>query len=850
MNKNVQLIILHIAVAVLWFIGASVFFNNRMSAEKGSAVAELANPSYPVLEIGNDTSSYNLMAGYKEDIDLSLVRNQITLTNNKNAVILKLHDYDYDITAIQYTLFEKTPDKPLETGTLNQLTPNKKKNIKLGTLTFKNTLSENKVYYLKMSIRLDNSTRIYFYTKVQSGSGYHLDDYLSFVLKFHNNLFSKGTMEENASYLETSADTIDDNLESVSIHSGSEAVSFGNMEVKQETKPRITLQEMNNTYTVIRVDSILSTEVSDGVVQYYDLSETYKLRYTAERMYLLDYERTMDAYYNESIIDSANNLISLGIQNEKNINYIYSDKGYKVCFAVEGQLWYYDYQSSDMYKVYSLASENLTDIRNATGNHGIKLLSMDDKGNIFYLVYGYINRGRHEGMNGIQIMKYDAKTNCNEELSFLSTSLPYDSMKEDLEKFSYLNSKSTFYCILEGDLHEINLEKKTDKILESGLVNDSLTASKDQSIIAIEKDQNIYKNREIEMIDLESGKKQNFTCNSDKRIRAVGFLSNDFIYGEASAVNVSKSSNETINFPITKIYIVDINGNTVKQYQKAGRYIMSTQIKGSVLEMTLGKKSGTRIQKTGAKDYIRYKEKEESDAVTLTSKYTDTYWTQMYLKFPNYVYIQVVPDLLLTKIMVNEDDVTLKLSNSGEQIEQYFVYASGTQKAVYTNLTEAIKSAYEERGNVIDSKENVLWKCIYADYAQVAGMDNVIKVKSDDKSLAACLSMIAAVNGKDISPSAIDIGKGSVAELMKKYSGHTTRNLTGCSVDEILYYVSQGSPVLAKLTSNRYVIVMSYNATKIRYLDPVTGQSTAGGRSEITSRLEKAGKVFYSYLAE
>ena len=144
MSKNVQLIILHIAVAVLCFIGALVFFNNRMGMEKGSAVAELANPSYPVLEIGNDTSSYNLMAGYKEDIDLSLVRNQITLTNNKNAVILKLHDYDYDITAIQYTLFEKTPDKPTETGTLNQLTKNKKKNIKLGTLTFKNTLSEGK----------------------------------------------------------------------------------------------------------------------------------------------------------------------------------------------------------------------------------------------------------------------------------------------------------------------------------------------------------------------------------------------------------------------------------------------------------------------------------------------------------------------------------------------------------------------------------------------------------------------------------------------------------------------------------------------------------------------------------
>ena len=55
---------------------------------------------------------------------------------------------------------------------------------------------------------------------------------------------------------------------------------------------------------------------------------------------------------------------------------------------------------------------------------------------VFSILFtGYINRGRHEGMNGIQVMKYDAKTNCNEEISFLSTSLPYDSMKEDLEKF-------------------------------------------------------------------------------------------------------------------------------------------------------------------------------------------------------------------------------------------------------------------------------------------------------------------------------------------------------------------------------------------------------------------------------
>ena len=83
-------------------------------------------------------------------------------------------------------------------------------------------------------------------------------------------------------------------------------------------------------------------------------------------MYLLDYERTMDAYYNSSIIDSANNLLSLGIQNKKNISYVYADKGYKVCFAVQGQLWYYDYQSSRYVQdIQPFYQKILPDIRNS-----------------------------------------------------------------------------------------------------------------------------------------------------------------------------------------------------------------------------------------------------------------------------------------------------------------------------------------------------------------------------------------------------------------------------------------------------------------------------------------------------
>ena len=446
MKETMRMVVIHTLVGVLVFVGALLFFNYRISAEKGNPVTELQNSTYPVLEIGSGVSDYNAMSGYRGDIDLSLVRNQVTVVDHSKTLELKLHNYDYDITAIQYVLFENDPENPLEEGTVNKLTDHEAENIRTGTLTFETDLTQGKNYYLQLAVRLDNSTRVYFYTKLQNGAGYNLDEYFTYALQFHNNLFDKTKMEENASYLEPAAGASGSTLEYVDIHSSTSAVFFGSMEVKQASQPRIKVRELNDTYAVLELDSVLSSEVSDGVVQYYAVSETYRMRYTPERMYLLDYQRTMDAYYNEAMIDAANSYLGLGIQNEDNVEYISSDEGHKLAFCVQGQLWYYNYDDSDVTQVYSFTAENLADIRSDQDDHGIRILDFDDDGNILYLVYGYINRGRHEGDNGIQIMRFDAATNCNEELAFLITSVPYDSMREDMEKFSYLNGDNIFYC--------------------------------------------------------------------------------------------------------------------------------------------------------------------------------------------------------------------------------------------------------------------------------------------------------------------------------------------------------------------------------------------------------------------
>lgn len=850
MRKIIIDVVLHLIVGLIIFAGAFVLFNHLNTKEKDQDFSEMKNASFPVMEIESEQGHYNAMSAYIDPIDLSLVRNQVTLVGKDNTLNLCLHNYNYDITAIQYTLFMKSEEDALEEGTLNKLTDVEEEGIRKGTISFETIFEPGKNYYLKMSVRLNKDTKVYFYTKLKNDDNYHLTECMNYVHTFHDNLFDKEKFPDNIPYLEPSADMRTTSLESLDIHASTMAVSFGNMEVKQESEPRITVKEINDVYTVLQLDTILSSEVKEGVVQYYDFSENYKIRYTSDRMYLLDYNRTMDAYYNKALNDPSQNYITLGIQNANNINYLSSNKGYKVCFSQEGQLWYYNYNSSDVAKVYSFPSENLADLRNNPNNHDIKILQMDDDGNIIYVVYGYMNRGHYEGKNGIQLLRYDAAEKCNKELAFFSTSVPFEHMKADVEKLVYLSEENVFYCILDGDLHSVDLNTKEDKVLRSGMIHENVTASKKQNIIAIEENQDLTNNTSIRMIDLESGKEQTFTCEKDKRIRAIGFLANDFIYGIADANDVKMSGGDILTFPVKKLSIVNIDGEEVKTYSKSNRYIMQTDIEGQVLEMKFGKKSGNKFIFTNDSDYIRYKEAEESSSVSLVYDYSYTYWNQLFISFPNYVYIQVEPDLVLTKVMASEDNSVIELKRTRSSKTQYYVYAEGKEQGIYDNVTEAVISADELRGNVVSSEEQLLWACGFESYAMVAGMDQVVKVKSDAQSLAGCLSMIAKVNGTYVKTEEINTKGQKMVDLISNYSGHKGYNLTGCNVDQILYYISEGYPVMTKYSKNRYIILMSYNSTKLRYLDPVKGQSIAVDRDFLVDKIQKAGNVFYTYVEE
>ena len=170
---------------------------------------------------------------------------------------------------------------------------------------------------------------------------------------------------------------------------------------------------------------MVSSVNESGQIEYYNIEEYYRVRYTTSRIYLLNFERTMNQIFrgeNDSVYDQY---IQLGIR-EANVEYKANEVGTSVAFVQEGELWSYNQEANTLAKVFSFRGYEGVDDRENYGEHDIKIVNIDEAGSIDYIVYGYMNRGIHEGTVGIAVYHYDSLANTNEEQVFIPSSQSYD----------------------------------------------------------------------------------------------------------------------------------------------------------------------------------------------------------------------------------------------------------------------------------------------------------------------------------------------------------------------------------------------------------------------------------------
>lgn len=120
------------------------------------------------------------------------------------------------------------------------------------------------------------------------------------------------------------------------------------------------------------------------------------------------------------------------------------------------------------------------------------------------------------------------------------------------------------YLYLNENLCKVDIETGTTTVVRESIPEDCFVVSESQESIAWMDADNASSAMNITVMNLESGETQRFAADDGQKIRALGFINEDFVYGMANDSDILKDISGNEVFAMHTVRIVSIDG-TVKK---------------------------------------------------------------------------------------------------------------------------------------------------------------------------------------------------------------------------------------------------------------------------------------------
>ena len=521
-------------VLIVVFIAALITFCITTNKGNKDMTTKQADATLPVMSFNLDKIKINTLHGYTTEMDPTKMRDCVIPISDDRKLSLSISTYGMAVDRISYKIRSMDGKRLVADDEISSFS--NKDNTIQADVNMPNVMDENTEYLLVFTIT-SGQDNVYYYSRIMQTDGKAAAKVVEFAKKFHDETFIKDDKSFFTTYMETT--TGDRNtLAHVDLTSTVSQITWGSMAAAQYTNPVIALKEINDSYDVVTIDYVMSCVDGKGETEYYNVREYFRLRQTESRMYVLNYERTANQIFNsENSFISDSGSVMLGIRSSE-AEYRANEAGSVICFVQEGDLYSYDINNGMIIKVFSFRDAEGIDERENWNHHDIKIVSVDEAGSIDFVVYGYMNRGTHEGEVGTGVYHYDGLAHTIDEEAFIPSKTSYEVLKAEMGKMLYLNEKNEFYLMMDDSLYRINLGSMSVKKVVEGLSTGSYCASESNRYFAWVDSANQYSSNTIKVMDLKSGKTFEVKKGDDQYLRPLGFIGEDFIYGQANAADV------------------------------------------------------------------------------------------------------------------------------------------------------------------------------------------------------------------------------------------------------------------------------------------------------------------------
>lgn len=803
-SKKPFIIIGAIVLALLIAAAVLLIYINKKNREEAVYYSEIEECSLPTLTMDYNGQPINRMFGYLREMDGNYMRDSIFVLDYDYDITIEAQLYGNTVRALEFSLTDLTEGKLIQRQTVSDYKLTSADTM-TAVLSLENMIEENEEYFLDIKLTDGNNRQIHYYSRVIKDSTTNMEQSMALVLEHHDAMYNGDKDDILADYqTPNSAANDSTNYGDISLYSTLGSMTWGSMGVSEVEEPVVSIIDVDNDIAFFRLDYQVTRTTEEGDEEYYNVSEYYKTRIYGEKKYILSYERSVNEIFIPEASQIGNKSVLIGIENDYDIQTMTNTAGNMNVFVADKAVWFMDTDTKTLQKVFSFETDP-TDIRQNYDQHDIKLLKITDDGDFEFLVYGYMNRGLHEGQAGIGLYTYSAEKNEVQEDIFIPSNLPYQILKNSIGSLCYLNDNNIFYILLDEYVYSLNPSSNTAQLVVSGLNEHNFKVSDDGRMLAWQDEGKENDATKINVMDLSTGEKYSVEAEAGKCIKVLGFLNQDLVYGVGDEGSTYVTTDGTEYLLMTDLYVIDKDKNVlISETSTEGYYVTSLVeynrvVVDRVVRIGSDYKEGDEFtlfatdveDKTEAEPYTSYNEDKRTVNYVEVAETMDAN-----------VQATINDNMKITLCSEETTDVSDMLSDSGK----YYVYAAGDLNLITTNPAEAIMSAYYATGVVVTS-DGYFYK-------------------------------------RTSRPSESELTAASINKAVDSYNNETALNITGVYLNQALYYTGRKIPVIWEDYDVTYVIYGYDLYDNLMLYNIDTGEETLVAYDDIDPIFDETGRCF------
>lgn len=811
MKKFLGRIVILFVVFVMGVAGTAFLLNSETTDDR----SDMNNAVLPEVMVDVGGIMVNRMYGYVQKMQGDFTRDSLTPLDTSRELTFVVNPYETEVSSLSYEIRTCDGSRVMENKKVNKFRDSDgylRAPVEVGS-----DLRMNQEY--TMQITLDTEVgEVYYYTRVVSRSGLNTVQYVRFVKTFYESCMDKSMADNLAPYMETvdSNETI--NFSNVSITSRLGAVSWGNLSPRILKRGIPTIKEINETTASISVDYQISAKDEEGNTEIYDVSEFYRMRYTEARIRLLDFERKTNQVFDPELPVISGEGLLLGVRN-RDITYMANGENTVVAFVQEGDLWSYVPETGKFVRIFSFRKGTNGDYRDSRVEHDIKIIRVGDNGDVDFVLYGYMNRGIHEGYTGVCVYHYSSDQNVVEEKVFIPSTESCEFLTEDLGTLSYVNQDNQLFLLLAEKLYQIDIDKSSYWILEKGIRKEDFVVSQSNAYAAYRIPDEGDTGR-VKFIEFETLNQRILYPAKKRSFRPLGFMNEDLIYGVVREGDILTDENGRKTEGIHTLRIESFLGEVKKEYHQDELYITDVSVTDTLTEFSLAvKRQNSYVFQR--KDNILNNIKATSNKISIEQINSTRAGARIRLAFGE------TPDTeeatVIYAKMRSVEGRAVRLDTQNPQDEVYYVYARGGLDGIFTNPADAINRADERTGVVLNRSQQYVWERGNRKTRVLLSEDDIPEVMRSGS---------------------LDLP--TLSEGLKNVG--TVIDLSGCTLDSVLYQVSARRPVVARTGAGNSTVIVGYDEYNTYLYDTATGEIKPYGMNDSKALFETAGNIFISYL--